>query len=45
MLPERLAALLHREGCTLSEVEKDVEYILVYRPHADPGYLAAMQRL
>ncbi len=43
--PDRLAALLHRAGCTLSEVEKDVEYTLVYRPHADPGYLAAMQRL
>jgi hypothetical protein len=43
--PDRLKCLLHRAGCRLITVEKDVEYTLVYRPHEDPGYLAARQTL
>jgi hypothetical protein len=43
--PARLAGLLHRAGCTLSTIEADVEYSLAYRCHADPGYLAGVQRL
>ncbi len=43
--PDRLRSLLHRAGCTLSTVERDIEYTLVYKPHEDPGYLAEVQQL
>ena len=43
--PDRLRGLLHRAGCRVSTVEEDVEYSVVFAPHADPGYLAQLQSL
>ena len=38
--PDRLQAFRHRAGCTLHVHEADVEYVVKYHPHADPGYVA-----
>ena len=38
--PDRLHAFRNRAGCTLHVHEVDVEYVVKYHPHADPGYVA-----